>query len=89
MSRSAAGHAQRREGRCLSLRRAIGRGHESNRRLVRFGIEVAADDRKISVVSRADPCEKLAHLMPARFSTLVILLQVRGGDAQDRAESIL
>src|SRR5262245_66347618 len=63
MSRVTTGFLQRREGRRLGLSRAKPAGHEAHRWLIRSRIEVAADNRKVGVVSSTDPFSKLSHLI--------------------------
>src|SRR5262245_15672152 len=63
MSRVATGLLRRREGRRLGLSRVEPAGHEAHRWLVRSRIEVAADNRKVGVVSSSDPFSKLSHLI--------------------------
>src|ERR1043165_6085867 len=66
MRRSAARLAERAKGSWLVLRSSINRRHEPNRRLVRRCIEIAADNRTIGIVPRANPFQKPAHLILAR-----------------------
>ena len=66
MGRRAARFLQWRKSGWLGLGRAERTGHETNRRLVRRSIEVAADDGIIRVVSSADPFQELSHLLFAR-----------------------
>src|SRR5262245_23445778 len=63
MSGIAAGFLEWCERGGLGLRRAKRTGHEAHRRVFRTGIEVAADDGEVGIVSSSDPFSQLSHLI--------------------------